>query len=427
MNPLRKNTSADAVIPLLAQTFGDVEELEDAVLGALSSAVLDTDEWRLLEDAVEMGYLGSEEIDAEFADFLSEELSRSSCDELQGVDREILQAAGLGDAGCLWFLSIRLTHAAICAVDSAEKAELRNDSLLLLAEAAEAGEPRAQWILGERFSRMRDGLDEGLRLLGMAADQGSGPALSRLMQLFDQRESSNNPRFETKSLLKFARAGLTEAQFELANHLYLRGELSDAFAWMLKAAQAGHRGAQERIAFFYDVGDGCSRNPERANYWRSLEGQPVESLMQTAVESDSIQKAEEAPLKTPTEIAVEETILFAESIVEENVDVQDPESKVAGEEECSLDERQDGDDEEIDGEYDERQTAAYANEDDQDEQHFDCDEEQRIAEECEQREEAISPNVPQVGLFSRFRLGLARVLRRLADRVLGSGPSRDDR
>ena len=423
---LTEDTSFDQVIPILAVSFGSQGQVEDEVLGNFSGELYDTPVWQLVEEAVESGHLLPAHIHSEFGAFFRDELSEAAWSELRAVDREFLQAAALGDASSLWILGLRLVRAAIAAVDLDEQSDLDEDGLFLIVEAAEAGDARAQWMLGERFSRMQDGLEESVRLLGMASAQGFGQAALRLEELFERRYTFAHGPSEAKWLRRFARAGVVTAQFDLANDLYLKGELKTAFAWMLRAAKAAHIPAQQRLAFYYEVGEGCSRNLQRARYWRNLATCKDDSAASFTPEKKDAQ-ASSATFRAPTQnaeskIEVESDRNF-ESIAAgvDDGDVQEPPIRiVADEHDCEEDEGKADQESEIPILTTDEALLAP---DEMPEQHGAAMLDSSISEESQASEEPRPFDLPSAPVEkkpdfgSRFRSGLAGVLRRLADRV----------
>lgn len=277
MKPIPADLSVQNVIPWMAKNcFPPQDDLEESIIADIPDNLLEAREWRLVEEAVESGYLPEEDIQAEFIQLFSDILSRSSSNELRSTDRSLLQAAALGGPSSLWFLGLTLVRAGSASVFTEEQEDLYEDGLQLLVEAAEAGDSRAQWMLGERFSRMKGGLEEGVRLLGMSAAQKSSEAHTRLEELYEKRFTFIGGASERKWLACFAKAGVAEAQFDCASELYLLGKKKEAFAWMLKAAKGGNSLAQHRLSFFYEIGEGCSRDMVRSIYWRDLSEQKVE-------------------------------------------------------------------------------------------------------------------------------------------------------
>jgi TPR repeat protein len=55
--------------------------------------------------------------------------------------------------------------------------------------------------------------------------------------------------------------------FVLADKEWSQGNLQLAFRLFLSAANAGNRGAQLNVGYFYDIGVGIQRNQEMALYW----------------------------------------------------------------------------------------------------------------------------------------------------------------
>jgi hypothetical protein len=92
----------------------------------------------------------------------------------------------------------------------------------------------------------------------------------RLTAIFKDRDIHGHPSTELKRLNTFAQAGVNEARIKLSHKLYLQGNAAEAFKWILKAAESGDRQAQERVAFFYEIGEGCPKDKVKANYWKNL-------------------------------------------------------------------------------------------------------------------------------------------------------------
>ncbi len=414
MGPLPEDTPFDRVIPYLTVFFGQHAYLEEAAQAALFDDLDDTPFSVLIEEAVDSGHLLPGQIYSAVRDFFREELSEVAWRELRQIDRAFLQAAALGNGERLWILGLRLVNTANGSVDLDEREDLNQDGLFLVVEAAEAGEARAQWMLGERFSRMKDGLDESVRLLGMASAQGFKFASSRLEELFNNRFAFVHTSSERKWLRRFAVAGVAEARFELANEFYLSGDLKTAFAWMLQAANASHQPAQQRLAFFYEVGEGCSRNRQRAEYWRNL-GQPMESISSSTAaepETDEVELSsmieqvevppaspamnpsdlpfEQAPEAEPSENQAQETVILEPVLTTEEMALSEELIQEFALEELPVDTRD------------------------------------SAPERADQPKFTVQPTLPREtssGLASRFRRGLAGVLRRLADKIGNSLPT----
>jgi hypothetical protein len=180
------------------------------------------------------------------------QFSDLTCTALEDVDVDLLWSAGDGDLnskvtiGC-WLISV--------SDDYDEEGTLQADGLLLLAEVAESGGVLAQWMLGERYSRMKGGLEEGVHHLGLAASGGVVQASHRLQELYERLYSMSTPADDEKWKHLFAKSGLIEAQFDYATWLNLNNQYEEGFEWMLKAANAGHEIAQEQVALFYEIAD----------------------------------------------------------------------------------------------------------------------------------------------------------------------------
>jgi hypothetical protein len=180
------------------------------------------------------------------------QFSDLTCKVLEDVDVDLLWSAAEGDSdskvtiGC-WLISV--------SDDYDEEGTLQADGLLLLAEVAESGSALAQWMMGERYSRMKGGLEEGVHQLGLAASGGVDQASQRLQKLYERLYPMRVPKDDGKWKHLFAKSGLIQAQFDYAAWLNLNNQYEEGFEWMLKAANAGHETAQEQVALFYEIAD----------------------------------------------------------------------------------------------------------------------------------------------------------------------------
>jgi TPR repeat protein len=71
-------------------------------------------------------------------------------------------------------------------------------------------------------------------------------------------------------LLPFANQGDAEAQYQVSDIYYRKHTAEDmvvSAVWVRKAAEQGHAGAQVRLGFMYNVGQGMSRDPPLAAVW----------------------------------------------------------------------------------------------------------------------------------------------------------------
>ena len=260
MNPLPYDISFDRVIPLVAIAMERDERLEAEVLAEID------EEGQLDEPSDE---------DVPLEEFIAEELSMLENAELAAIPEEIIRCASTGHGASLFYLSMRLAAIAENTSYRTDRAALVEGSLWLLRQSTDEGDPRAQWLMGERFSRMKWGLEEGVRLLGLSAAQDFTEARKRLRVIYDSRFSFEDEPSEIKWFTIYAKAGITDAKFELASRLYLKGMVKEAFSWMLKAAEAGHAAARSRVAFFYEIGDGCHHDRERAKFWHAQADLPA--------------------------------------------------------------------------------------------------------------------------------------------------------
>jgi TPR repeat protein len=212
------------------------------------------------------------------------QFSDLTCTALEEVDVDLLWKAGEGEAdskltiGC-WLILVSDNYD--------EEGTLRADGLLLLAEVAESGNALAQWMMGERYSRMNGGLEEGIHQLGLAASGGVVQAANRLQKLYERLYPMRAPKDDGKWKHLFAKSGLIEAQFDYATWLNLNNHYDEGFEWMLKAANAGHETAQEQVALFYEIADADEQAARLGTENPPLEIQKTETTEQADTEQPS--------------------------------------------------------------------------------------------------------------------------------------------
>jgi hypothetical protein len=259
MRDVPDDIDCDQVIPYMASSLVSFDEI-----GRRES--YDQHD-RVLEEIREI-------IDAHFRG----QFSDLTCTALEDVDIDLLWKAGEGAAnskltiGC-WLISVSDNYD--------EEGTLRADGLLLLAELAESGNRLAQWMMGERYSRMKGGLEEGVHQLGLAASGGVVQASQRLQKLYERRYPMRAPKDDAKWKHLFAKSGLIEAQFDYATWLNHNNQYDEGFQWMLKAANAGHETAQEQVALFYEIADANEQAARLGKEKPALEIQKTETTEQT--------------------------------------------------------------------------------------------------------------------------------------------------
>lgn len=140
------------------------------------------------------------------------------------------------------------------------------DGIDLLTEAAvKWAHPRAAWLLGRWYASKENGLGEAVRMLKIATRSNYADSRTLVLDLFEK------PGAETSDVTRdFAEAGIAYAQFEHAMSLYASGDSRRAFQWMRRAALGGHKGASRRLAFFYEMGEGCQKDQVLAAGWRDV-------------------------------------------------------------------------------------------------------------------------------------------------------------
>lgn len=166
---------------------------------------------------------------------------------------------------------------------SSEKA--RDEALVLMRRAAEAGNPLAQHVLAVTYLAgmgVPRNVEEGLAWLNKSAAAGYAEAQFKLASLYMRGDVV--PADEAKALdfaLKAAEQGHGEAQYNLAT-IYATGkgvpkDMTTAAEWFRKAAEGGHATAQSNLGVLYASGEAVEKNPAEAlKWWRKAaeQGQP---------------------------------------------------------------------------------------------------------------------------------------------------------
>ena len=170
-------------------------------------------------------------------------------------------------------------------------------------EAAEAGNPPAQHVLGVSYLAgigVKKDIEQGLVWLNKSAAQGYADAQFKLASLYMRGEVVPADMFR---VLEFARKaaeqGHAEAQYNLGT-IYATGKGVEknaevSAAWFQKAAEGGHPTAQSNLGVLYASGGVLEKNMELAiQWWRkaAAQGQPSAqfNLAQALVEGKAVPK-----------------------------------------------------------------------------------------------------------------------------------------
>jgi localization factor PodJL len=158
----------------------------------------------------------------------------------------VIQLANAGNPVALTILGLR-------ALDGTNGSPVNlSDAARFLTQAAEKGQPVAQYRLGTMYERGQGVPADGARAARwyeLSANQGNRKAMHNLAVSYAGRR---NMAEAARWFAKAAALGLSDSQFNLAV-LYERGEgvplsLSDAFKWYSIAAAAGDSESKTRIA-----------------------------------------------------------------------------------------------------------------------------------------------------------------------------------
>lgn len=164
---------------------------------------------------------------------------------------------------------------AAAAFEDAWRTYLRQDYAAArkgLEAAAEAGDARAAWLLGELYARGRGGAPDPARALQWkerAAELGDIAAQFAVGEKYALGDGAPlDPDRAARWLQRAAAQGHPNAALALARLKEREGNMGQALGWYRRAAEAGLVEAQERLAAIYGEGLGVSRDPERAAEWR---------------------------------------------------------------------------------------------------------------------------------------------------------------
>ena len=149
-----------------------------------------------------------------------------------------------------------------------------------LEKATELKNADAAYNLGCRLIKgtgCEKDVAKGIKALEKAAEYGSGAAANNLYVYYNDGSAyerhSPNKELAKEYLLRAAKLGDSYGYFNLGCH-YFEGDLVEknndlAFKYAKKAADAGHLGACELLAYFYENGFGCTPDPKMAKEYKA--------------------------------------------------------------------------------------------------------------------------------------------------------------
>lgn len=158
----------------------------------------------------------------------------------------------------------------------------RHAALPALREAADQGEPRAQYDLAMRFVEgilVGQSPEQAANWFRKAAQQGHVEAQYRLASCYRVGLGVvKDPVAAVIWLNKAAEEGHTQAQSELAQAQFVLGtyhergqgvesDLAEAFKWFRKSAESGHAEGQLKVGEHYELGDGVAQDVAEAAKW----------------------------------------------------------------------------------------------------------------------------------------------------------------
>ncbi len=162
-----------------------------------------------------------------------------------------------------------------------EAAKLTGADVTDLARAAEAGDTRAQRLLGEVYSYgygVRQSFKEGEKWYRMAAEHGDTVSQYSLGNFFQYGRAVREDLDEAMRWYeKAAEQGMPEAQAKLGLLSTQKGNATEAAIWNRRAAEQGDGMAQFNLAIMYANGRGVPQDHLTAYVWFSVGYAPCET------------------------------------------------------------------------------------------------------------------------------------------------------
>ena len=160
-------------------------------------------------------------------------------------------------------------------LDNARVAQDWNELIRILQQAADEGEPEAQYCLGRIYCNDEAALDavQSAHWYRKAAEQGHRQSQYELAELLIYGPSEVEDRTAGRQCLReVAEAGFADAQYELGDIYSSSFEHEEtnriyAVLWYRKAAEQGHARACLRLGMIYQNDSGVEQNIEEAISW----------------------------------------------------------------------------------------------------------------------------------------------------------------
>lgn len=165
-----------------------------------------------------------------------------------------------------------------------------NDSF----QAAERGTPNAQYELGMKFYKGKDGFPQDYvsarKWFEQAAQQGHRKAKKVLSEMPEDRAIPQPPKGYFERYIKAAESGGPKDKYELAWKFYdgagVSKDYGKAMEWFLLSAEGGYVDAQLQVASMLAAGKGVEKDPKKAFVWcqRAADGGDPKAIEQLGYE-----------------------------------------------------------------------------------------------------------------------------------------------
>jgi TPR repeat protein len=182
------------------------------------------------------------------------------------ADSESSRTLAISEKGRKVAMRLRFASAiaavALLACGSPALAQNTDDNLSVLRSAADAGDMRGQFAMGNRFLHgqgVERDYQQALAYFRAAADQGFAPAQNQLGVMYER--GLGVPKDYLGAMNYFRQAadqGYALAQYNVGRlydaGLGTRTDFQRAFEWFMKAANQGQPDAQDEVGFYYQRG-----------------------------------------------------------------------------------------------------------------------------------------------------------------------------
>lgn len=159
-------------------------------------------------------------------------------------------------------------------VGNAQPRSINGERPGTVAEAAEAGDPIAQYQFGlQKFEA--GAREEAAAFIRRAAAQGLPAAQYRLAKMHERGENGTPDLTKARQLTQDAAAGGNRKAMHDIAVFFAEGEggpqdFAQAARWFRRAAERGLPDSQYNLGVFYDQGLGVKADPEEALFWFTL-------------------------------------------------------------------------------------------------------------------------------------------------------------